>query len=168
MATEIRNRVAESGIITIDPSSYYSDGERVLFDIAPILFEGMILREKDFRDFVKGHEWSSYSGKLVAITCTADAVIPAWAYMLITTALKPYAGKIVLGDLDDLEKELLNDALAEFDPIEYADKRVMIKGCGEKNIPRSVFVKLTDMLIPHVKSIMYGEPCSSVPVYRKK
>lgn len=163
---EIKNKVANSGIITIDPEEFYVPGERVVFDIKPLLFQELILKEKDFRDFIKNNNWAVYKNKLVAITCTADAIVPTWAYMLITLALEPYAKKVVFGNLDILENELFNEKLAELKINEFKDARVVIKGCGEKAIPTNVYVKLSTFLKPHVKSIMYGEPCSTVPLYK--
>lgn len=163
---EIVNKVANSGIITIDPEEFYTPGERVLFDIKPMLFQEMILREKEFRDHIKNTDWSTYKDKLVAITCTADAIIPTWAYMLITLALQPYAKKIVFGDLHELENELFNEKIEKMNIEQYKDSRVVIKGCGEREISANVYVKLTSLLKPVVKSIMYGEPCSTVPLYK--
>ena len=163
---EIKNKVANSGIITIDPEEFYVQGERVLFDIKPLLFQELILKEKDFRDFIKTNDWANFTGKYIAITCTADAIVPTWAYMLITLALEPYAKKIVFGNLELLENELFNDRLSELKIESFKDARVVIKGCGEKAIPTNVYVKLTSFLKPHVKSIMYGEPCSTVPLYK--
>jgi hypothetical protein len=163
---EIVNKVANSGIITIDPEEFYTPGERVLFDIKPFLFQEMILKEKDFREHIKNTDWAIYKDKLVAITCTADAIIPTWAYMLITLALEPYAKKVVFGDLNTLENELFNDKIVTLNIEQYKDARIVIKGCGEKEISANVYVKLTALLKPVVKSIMYGEPCSTVPLYK--
>ncbi len=163
---EIKNKVANSGIITIDPEEFYVQGERVLFDIKPLLFQELILKEKDFREFIKNNDWTVYQNKCVAIVCTADAIVPTWAYMLITLALQPFAKKIVFGDLDLLENELFNDKISELKIESFKDARIVIKGCGEKSIPTNVYIKLTTLLKPHVKSIMYGEPCSTVPLYK--
>ena len=163
---EIENKVANSGIITIDPESFYTPGERVLFDIKPMLFQGIILKEKDFRDQIKNTDWTSYKDKMVAITCSADAIVPTWAYMLLTLALEPYAKKIVYGSLETLENELFDEKLKEMKIEHYKGARIVIKGCGEKEISANVYVKLTSLLKPVVKSIMYGEPCSTVPLYK--
>lgn len=163
---EITNKVANSGIITIDLEDHYVQGERVLFDIKPLLFQELILKEKDFRDSIKNTDWSAYKNKFVAITCTADAIVPTWAYMLLTLALEPYAKKIVFGDLNSLENELIEEKLSKLDVTAYTDARIVIKGCGDKNIPINAYVRLTALLKPHVKSIMYGEPCSTVPLYK--
>lgn len=163
---EIKNKVANSGIVTIDPEEFYTSGERILFDIKPMLFQEVILKEKDFREQIKNTNWSEYQDKLVAIICTADAIVPTWAYMLLTLALEPYAKKIVFGDLAILENELFNEKIALLNIEQYKDARIVIKGCGEKEIPANVYVKLTSLLKPLVKSIMYGEPCSTVPLYK--
>jgi len=163
---EIKNKVANSGIVTIDPEEFYVHGERVLFDIKPLLFQELVLKEKDFRDFIKTNDWSLYKNKFVAITSTADAIVPTWAYMLITLALEPFAKKIIFGNLELLENELFNEKLSELNIDSFKDARVVIKGCGEKAIPTNVYVKLTTFLKPHVKTIMYGEPCSTVPLYK--
>jgi hypothetical protein len=163
---EIENKVANSGIITIDPEEFYTSGERILFDIKPMLFQELILKEKDFREQIKNTDWSKFNGKFVAIICTADAIVPTWAYMLLTLAMQPYAKKVVFGDLSILENELFNEKMASLNIEQYRDARIVIKGCGEKEIPANVYVKLTALLKPIVKSIMYGEPCSTVPLYK--
>jgi hypothetical protein len=163
---EIENKVANSGIITIDPEEFYTSGERVLFDIKPMLFQEIILKEKDFREQIKNTDWSKYKDKYVAIICTADAIVPTWAYMLLTLAMQPYAKKVVFGDMSILENELFNEKMASLNIEQYRDARIVIKGCGEKEIPANVYVKLTALLKPIVKSIMYGEPCSTVPLYK--
>ncbi|MFO0356154.1 MAG: DUF2480 family protein [Sphingobacteriaceae bacterium] len=163
---EIVNKVAESGLISIDLEEFYVPGERVLFDIKPLLFQELILKEKDFRDYIKTADWSVYKDKLVALTCSADAIVPTWAYMLLTLALQPYAKKIVFGNLELLENELFQEKLNSLNIEQFKDARVVIKGCGEKPIPVNAYVMLTSLLKPHVKSIMYGEPCSTVPLYK--
>lgn len=166
--TEIENKVTNSGLITIDLEEYYTVGERVVFDIKPHLFNELILREKDFREFIKTNDWSAYKDKLVALTCSADAIVPTWAYMLLTLALQPFAKRIVFGSLQELETILLTEKLAQMDASAYKDTRVVIKGCGDIDIPKSAYVHLTALLKPYVKSIMYGEPCSTVPLYKSK
>jgi len=163
---EIENKVANSGIITIDPEEFYTSGERVLFDIKPMLFKEIILKEKDFREQIKNTDWNKFKDKYVAIICTADAIVPTWAYMLLTLAMQPYAKKVVFGDMSILENELFNEKMASLNIEQYRDARIVIKGCGEKEIPANVYVKLTALLKPIVKSIMYGEPCSTVPLYK--
>lgn len=164
---EIINRVERSPLITIDLADHYVQGERIFLDIKDQLFQGMILREKDFRDFVENHDWAEYQGKLVAVGCTADAIVPVWAYMLLATKLEPVATKVVFGTLEELEHALFMDQLAKFDLTEYEGKKIVIKGCGDIDVPTSIYVELTRMMTPVVDKIMYGEPCSTVPVYRK-
>ena len=164
---EITNRVANSGLITLDLGEMYPAGERVLLDIKDQLFQGLILREKDFREFITTHDWSQYNNKLVAITCTADAIIPDWSWMLLASALQPFAKKIVFGDLEKLETVLFTEVLSAFDSEQYREARVVIKGCGDKPVPKTAYIELTRVLQPVVKSIMYGEPCSTVPVYKR-
>ena len=164
---EIVNKVANSGLITIDLGEMYPEGERVLFDIKDQLFQGLILREKDFRAFIASHDWSQYTDKYVALTCTADAIIPDWSWMLLSSALQPFAKKIVFGDLEKLETVLFTEELSTFNTEHYHDARVVIKGCGDKPVPKTAYIELTRLLQPVVKSIMYGEPCSTVPVYKR-
>ncbi len=168
MAEEIINKVAQSGIITIDLEEYYQPGERVLLDIKDHLFQGMILREKDFREYVKNEDWEQYRGKYVAVTCTADAIIPTWAYMLVAVHLEPFAARVVFGDLEALETSLYNEKLSSLDAEKFRDARVVIKGCSNLPVPKAAYVQLTHMLRPVAKSIMYGEPCSTVPLYKRK
>jgi len=165
---EIVNKVAQSGLITIDLSDYIVKGERVLFDIKPWLFQEMILKEKDFREQLKSHDWAQYTDKLVAITCTADAIVPTWAYMLIASHLQPFAKRIVFGTLEKLEETLFEEELSRLDLEPFRDQRVVIKGCSDEEVPVSAYLSITAKLRPVVKSIMYGEPCSTVPVYKKR
>lgn len=168
MDNEIVNKVSTSGIVTINLEDFYIKGERVLFDIKPLLFQELILKEKDFREFIKNNDWSQYQNKMVALTCTADAIVPTWAYMLLTLALQPFAKKVVFGDLQTLETLLFAEQLEKVDVKDYKDARVVIKGCGDIDLPKNAYVQLTALLQPYVKSIMYGEPCSTVPLYKKK
>lgn len=163
---EIINKVANSGLITIDLEEFYPKGDRVLFDIKPLLFHELILKEKDFREFIKQHDWSQYKDKLVAITCTADAIIPTWAFMLVSIALEPFAKKIVFGNLETLEAIIFNEALVAIVYEDYKDKRVVIKGCSNLPVSTNAYVELVRGLRPFAKSIMYGEPCSTVPLYK--
>jgi len=165
---KIVNKVAESGLVTVDLADFMPKGERVVYDIKANLFQGLILREKEFREFLKTNDWTRYQDKLVAITCTADAIVPTWAYMLLANRLEPYAREIVFGDLATLETVLFERALAQLDPETFRDQRVVVKGCGDVAIPESAFVKFTVMLSKVAKSIMYGEPCSTVPVFKRK
>lgn len=165
--SEIVNRVANSGLLTFDLEDLHQPGERCLLDIKDQLFQGMILREKDFRDFIKTNDWSAYTGKFVAITCSEDAIIPSWAYMLLTVSLQPFAKQIVFGSLVDLENKLYFDALHNIDWSVYRDSKVVIKGCSKVAVPLSAYVEATRLLRPYASSIMFGEPCSTVPVYKK-
>ncbi len=164
----IINKVAQSGLVTVDLARFAPQGERVVYDMKDNLFHGLILREKEFREFVKTHDWSQYTDKYVAITCTADAIVPTWAYMLLANRLEPYAKDIVFGDLNTLETVLYERALSKLDMEAYRDQRVVVKGCGDVPIPESAFVKFTTQLSKVAKSILYGEPCSTVPVFKRK
>lgn len=165
---EIVNRVANSSLITFDLEDYYQPGERVLIDIKDQLFQGIILKEKDFRDFIKSQNWSSYQDKFVAITCSEDAIIPTWAYMLLSSALQPFARKIVFGSLEDLENKIYQDVLAGIDWSKFNNTRVVIKGCSKVAVPTSAYVETTQRLRPYAQSIMFGEACSTVPVFKKQ
>jgi Protein of unknown function (DUF2480) len=164
----IINKVAQSGLVTLDPAAFYPPGERVIYDIKDNLYMELILREKDFREFVKTHDWSQYQDKNVGITCTADAIVPAWAYMLIANRLASYAREVVFGDHAVLETVLFEKAMAGIDIEQYRDQRIVIKGCGDIDVPVSAYVELTKKLTPVTKSIMFGEPCSTVPIYKRK
>ena len=168
MSEQIVNRVAESGIITLDLEQLRPQGERLVYDIRENLFQDMILKEKDFRAFIKSHDWSAFAGKNVAITCSIDAIIPTWAYMLLASVLNPYANLVVFGSLDQLEQALYQQSIDEIDPEDYRDKRVVIKGCGDEGVPVFAYTAIVNKLQPVVRTIMYGEPCSTVPVYKKK
>lgn len=165
---EIINKVASSGLITLDLEDYFPKGERVLYDLKQNLFMDLILREKDFREFIKLHDWSQYSGKNVAITCTEDVLIPTWAFMLLTTKLQPFANKIVFGDLKKLEEKLFEEALTQIDIENFRGEKVVVKGCSKGEVPTSAYVAITNLLMPVAQSIMFGEPCSTVPLYKKK
>ena len=167
MEAEIINRVAGSGLVSLDLEAYYHSGERVTYDLKENLFMGLILREKDFRAFLKDHDWSQYAGKNVAITCTEDAIIPTWAYMLLTLQLQPYANTIVFGTLADLDEKLYFDAIATINPNDYRDARVVVKGCSKVPVPTAAYVELTRVLQPVVQSLLFGEPCSTVPLYKR-
>ncbi len=164
---EIINRVENSGLISIDLGDLYLPGERVVLDIKDQLFRELILREKDFREFIKAYDWTQYKDKYVALICSADAIIPDWAWMLLASALEPFAKKIVYGSLELLETVLFYETLSAFDVEQYRDARIVIKGCGDKPVPKSAYIELTRKLRPVVKSLMYGEPCSTVPVYKQ-
>jgi hypothetical protein len=167
MEKEIVNRVDQSGLTEINLEDFYPKGERALLDIKDHLFQGLILKEKDFREFVKNENWSKYTNKFVAITCSADAVVPTWAYMLLSTSIQPFAKNVVFGDMKTLETVLFTQALSKINPEDFRDKRAVIKGCGNLPVPESAYVELTRILTPVAKSIMYGEPCSTVPVMKR-
>ena len=168
MPEEIINRVANSKLITLDLEEFYPKGERVLFDITQWLYEGLILKEKDFRNAVSNHNWEQYQNNYVALTCSTDAIIPSWAYLLITTQLASIAKKVVVGNLHDLETSIYQDIVQNIDVSPYKDKPVIVKGCSNKPIPTTAYTLLIQKLQPVAKSIMYGEACSSVPLYKKK
>lgn len=165
--SEILNKVSESGLITIDPADFFPAGERAAFDIKPLLIEEVLLREKDFREFVKTNDWSVYHNKYVAVFCSADAIIPVWAYMLIAVALEPFARKVVFGSPEVMENVLFRESIKAINPEDFKDAKVVIKGCGDISVPPSAYMEIAALLKPHVKSIMYGEPCSTVPVYKR-
>lgn len=167
MEGEIVNRVAKSGLITINLEEWYPQGKRIAFDLKDNLWQGLALKEKDFRAFLKEQDWSAYQDAHVAIFCSADAIIPTWAYMLVATYLEPYAATIVFGDLDALEIQLFENMLANRDFSEYKDARIVVKGCSDKAVPPAAYVTLTRKLRPLARTIMYGEPCSTVPVYKQ-
>jgi Protein of unknown function (DUF2480) len=167
-ADVIINRVASSGLVTLDLEDYYHSGERVVYDLKDNLFMGMILKEKDFRAFLKENDWSQYAGKNVAITCTEDAIIPTWAYMLLTLQLQPYAHTVVFGTLDDLAEKLYFDAIATIDPETYRGAKVVVKGCSKVPVPTAAYVEITRVLAPVVQSLLFGEPCSTVPLFKRK
>lgn len=165
---EIVNKVAQSGLITLDLEDYYPKEETVVFDIKDYLFMGMILKEKDFRTALQELDWEQFRNKNVAITCTADAVVPMWAYMLVMTYLQPVAHFAAFGDAAFINRTTFLQNLQKIDTSEYADKRIVIKGCGDKGAGEAAYAEITRLLLPLVKSIMYGEPCSTVPIYKKK
>jgi len=162
------NKVAESGLITVDPASYIPNGETSVFDLKDYLFMGLILKEKDFRETLKKMDWEQYRDKNVAVTCSADAVIPVWAYMLVAANLQPVATEVVMGDEKELQRILFLKNISQINTQEFIDQRVVIKGCGDTPIGDFVYLELTKLLRPVAKSIMYGEPCSTVPVFKKK
>lgn len=168
MSDEIINKVASSGLVTIDLEEYYPKGERIVFDIKPLLFQELILKEKDFREYIKQHDWSQYQDKLVAVICSNDAIVPTWAYMLLSIALEPYAKKVVFGNLDTLEAILFSEVLEKINYESYKDQRIVIKGCSNLPVSTHAYLTLVNGLKPFAKSIMYGEPCSTVPLYKAK
>ncbi|WP_299105360.1 DUF2480 family protein [uncultured Tenacibaculum sp.] len=168
MADEIVNRVANSKLVTIDLEDFYPKGSRVVFDVKDWLFEGLILREKDFREQVKNHDWAQYQDTYVALTCSTDAIIPSWAYLLLTTELSVYTNKVVVGSLELLETVLYQEIISELDITEYENKPVIVKGCANKPIPPSAYTLLIEKIQPVARTIMFGEACSTVPLFKKK
>ncbi len=168
MAEEIINRVTNSKLKTFDLEEIYPEGKRVIFDIKSWLFQEIILKEKDFRESVKNHNWSQYKNTFVAVTCSVDAIIPSWAFMLIASELTPFANKVVIGNLELLETVLYQELLSFVDFKDFVDVPVIIKGCANKPIPNSAFSFLIEKLQPIAKSIMFGEACSMVPLYKVK
>lgn len=164
---EIVNRVATSSLVTLDLEAYYHLGERVLFDIKPMLYRELILKEKEFRQFLKEHDWSIYQGKNVAVTCTADAIVPTWAFMLVALQLDQYANMIVYGGLEELESRLFQEALSRINVDDFRDGKVVIKGCSKYPVPNYAYVEIARKLRPVVASLMFGEACSTVPLYKK-
>lgn len=164
---EITNKVASSGLVTIDLEELYPKGERALLDIKDQLFQGLILREKDFREYIKTTDWTSFKDKYVAIVCSADAIIPTWAFMLLASVLEPYAKKVVYGNLEQLETILYQEKLSKLDINQYKDAKIVVKGCGDLPVPKAAYVEIMRLLRPVAKSIMYGEPCSTVPLYKQ-
>lgn len=168
MAEEIINRVAQSKLVTIDLEDYYPAGERVLFDISDWLMEGLILREKEFRKYVSEYDWSQHQGHYISLICSTDAIVPAWAYMLISVHLTPFVEKVIIGTFEQLETAIYQDIINNLDVSSYKDKPVIIKGCANKPIPDNAYTMMTAKLHSVAKSVMYGEACSSVPLYKKR
>ena len=164
----IVNKVAQSALETIDLEKFYPEGETIVFDLKDYLFMELILKEKDYRESLKKTDWNIYENKNVCITCTADAIIPLWAYMLAVSYLQPIAKEVVVGTESFLQETLFLKNLSKINAKEFEGKRVVVKGCGEKNIPAVAYAEITKILRPVAKSIMYGEPCSTVPVYKQK
>ena len=168
MSNDIVNRVANSGLVNFDLEAYYPKGTRQLIDLKDWLFEGLILKEKNFRQAVKDYDWAKHQDQYVAIDCSADAIVPIWSYMLISNAISPYAEKVVKGNLENLESLIFQELINTLDIDPFKNQRVIVKGCSNLPIPESAYVAITNKLSPVVKSIMYGEACSSVPIYKKK
>lgn len=165
---ELVNKVAESGIITINPESFLPKKNIKAFDLKDFLFMGLILKEKDYRDALKQYDWSVYNDSIAAVHCSADAIIPVWAYMLCTTYLNSHATQVCYGTADAVKEQLTLQAIETSDFNEHLDKRIVVKGCGDVAVPDSAYLAITQKLMPIAKSIMYGEPCSTVPLYKRK
>jgi hypothetical protein len=164
----IVNKVAESGLITLDLEEFYPKEEIVAFDLKEYLFMGMILKEKDFRAALQGLTWGDYKDKFVALYCSAEAIIPLWAYMLVSSNLSGIARKVFAGTPDELKKQLFIENIREINSNEYMDKRVVIKGCGDLEVGEFAYVEISNKLTPVVRSLMFGEACSAVPVFKRK
>lgn len=162
----IINKVAQSGLITLDLEKYYPTEEIIEFDLKDYLFMELILKEKDFREALASMDWTTYENKYVAIHCSTEAIIPLWAYMLATTYLQPLAKEVIYGTKENVLDQILLKNINAIDPKEYDEKRVVVKGCGDKKIPEAAYVAISGLLTPVAKSIMYGEPCSTVPIYK--
>lgn len=163
----IENKVQKSGLIQLDLADFKPKQEILTFDIAEILWQGMVLKEKDFRQFVKEHDWSQYEGKAVGVHCSADAIVPTWAFMLITAKITEHGGTAIIGSAQEVEKTLIKETIYAFDLSEHIDGRFIIKGCADIAAPEYAMSELTKHLMKVAKSIMYGEPCSTVPVYKR-
>lgn len=164
----IVNKVAESGIITLDLAPYVDTAHIAVFDLKPFLFREMILKEKDYRAALLACDWTTFAGKNVAVMCSVDAIVPVWAYMLAASYLQPVATSIYYGTADELSKILISQRINQIDIGEYVDKRVVIKGCGDTPVPEIAYLAITGRLRPVVKSLMYGEPCSTVPIFKQQ
>jgi len=167
MSEQFVNKVAESGIVTLNLEDYFPKEAVTTFDMKDYLFMGLILKEKDFREALKQLDISIYENKIVALTCSADAVIPMWAYMLVASAIQPIAKELIFANEADALQQLLLKNIAAIDPREYRDQRIVIKGCGELPVSEAAYIEITKLLRPQAKSIMYGEPCSTVPVFKR-
>jgi hypothetical protein len=168
MSETIINKVAGSGLITLNLETFLPEGDFVAFDLKDHLFMGLILKEKDFREGLKTLDWQQYQNKYVYISCTADAIIPVWAYMLVTTYLQPIAKDIFVGNEAEMKKVSFIKNISQINVEDYRDQRIVVKGCGDVQIDEFAYAEITKLLLPVVKSIMYGEPCSTVPIYKKK
>lgn len=165
--SEIINRVAQSSIVTIDLEEIYPREDRIIFDLKSFLFQDLILKEKDFRESLKKIDWDLFLGKWVAITCTTDAIVPNWAFILVATYLYPLAKGFVIGDLSVLEISIVDRCISEIDTDRFVDRPVVIKGCSKIDIPLYAYGRIISLVQDHARSIMYGEPCSTVPLYKK-
>jgi len=168
MSTEIVNRVANSKLVTFNLEDFYPQGERVIFDIKDWLLEGLVLRETVFREKAMAHDWSKYQDTYVALLCSTDAIIPAWAYMLLATHLQPFAKKVITGNLELLETVLYTEIIKDLDVSNLVGKPIIVKGCSHKPVPKNAYLLLIEKLQPVAKSILYGEACSSVPLFKTK
>lgn len=165
---EFVNKVAESGLITIDLENWYPKGEIVVFDLKDYLFMGMIVKEKEFRDTLKNTDWEVYRNKMVSIICSVDAIIPSWAFMLVASYLQPVCKELALATPEEMRKQVFLRNIQSINSVDYKDQRVIVKGCGDTPIGDFAYLEITRILRPVVRSLMYGEPCSTVPVFKKQ
>jgi Protein of unknown function (DUF2480) len=165
---EFVNKVAESGLITIDLENWYPKGEIVVFDLKDYLFMGMIVKEKEFRDTLKNTDWEVYRNKMVSVVCSADAIIPSWAFMLVASYLQPVCKELALATPEEMRKQVFLRNIQSINSVDYKDQRVIVKGCGDTPIGDFAYLEITRILRPVVRSLMYGEPCSTVPVFKKQ
>jgi hypothetical protein len=165
---EIINKVAQSGIVSVDLETFFPDAEISIFDIKDFLFKGLILREKDFRVALANIDWKQYTGKYITITCSADAIIPQWAYMLVCVYAQPYARSVLFGTANEALRTIYFLEMQKIDIEQYRNARIVVKGCSNKPVPPDAYVFITNLLRPVAKSIMYGEPCSTVPLFKRK
>jgi hypothetical protein len=168
MSDLLENKVANSGLVTLDLENYLPAGEVVTFDLKDYLFMGLILKEKDYREALKGLDWSRYQDKPVALTCSADAIVPVWAFMLAVSYLEPVASEVYMGTAEEMQKHLFLKNIQGINTADFSDQRIVVKGCGETPIGNFAYAEITRVLRPVARSIMYGEPCSTVPIYKKK
>ncbi|MFT6796667.1 MAG: hypothetical protein ACJART_001811 [Maribacter sp.] len=168
MPEDIINKVALSKLITFNLEDYYPKGERIVLDVKDWLYEGFILREKEFRGYITNHNWEQYKDTFVALSCSTNAIIPGWAYMLVATKLQPYTKKVIQGSLVDLETAIYQKVIDNLDVSDFQDRLVIIKGCSNKPVPPNAYLFITEKLLTVAKSVMYGEACSSVPLYKRK
>jgi hypothetical protein len=166
MEEEIINKVSQSALSTLDLEQFFPKENIRLFDLKPFLFMELILKEKDFRAALLAIDWAMYKDEIVGIFCSADAVIPVWAYMLVTSYLQPHAKEVIMGNEEEILRQVITNRIQAINPKEYKDKRVVVKGCGERPVGDFAYLEITKLLRPVAKSIMYGEPCSTVPIYK--
>lgn len=168
MSEEIINRVAKSNLVTFNLEEFYPEGHRAILDIKDWLYEEIILKEREFRAFVEAYDWSQYQNQYVALTCSSDAIIPGWAYMLVTSKISPFAKKVVIGNMEQLESAIFQSIIEHIDVSDFKDKPVIIKGCANKPVPQNAYIMATIKIQKVAKSVMYGEACSSVPLFKRK
>lgn len=161
------NRVAQSGLIVINLEDYYPEMDIASFDLKEYLFKELILREKEFRQAMKEHDWDRYEGKVLCLYCSTDAIVPVWAYMLVATLAEPYAAEVFTGDRDEYLRRHYEKVVGSLDVTKYEGERIILKGCSDKPVPPAAYVALSARLRPLVRTLMYGEPCSTVPIYKK-